>query len=50
MSSEWARKNLEDIRKTDSNGLFLTIILYADGVSIDMNEKTNVTPVMTTLG
>ncbi len=50
MSSEWARKNLEDIRKTDPNGLLLPIILYADGVSIGMNGKANVAPAMMTLG
>jgi len=50
MSSEWARKNLEDIRKTDPNGLSLLIILYVDGVRISMNGKANVTPAMMTLG
>ena len=50
MSSEWARKTLEDIRKIDPNGLLVPIILYADGVSIGMNGNANVTPVMLTLG
>jgi len=50
ISSEWARKKLEDIRKTDSNGLLLPIILYADIVSIGMNGKANVAPAMLTLG
>ena len=50
MSSEWARKTLEDIQIFDPNGLLLPIILYADGVSIGMNGKANVTPVMMTLG
>jgi hypothetical protein len=50
MSSEWARKTLEDIQSFDPNGLLLPIILYADGVSIGMNGKANVTPVMMTLG
>ena len=34
MSSEWARKTLEDILKIDPNGLLLPMILYANGVSI----------------
>ena len=50
MSSEWARKNLEDIRKIDPNGLLLPIFLYADGVTIGMNGKANLIPVMMTLG
>ena len=50
MSSEWARKTLEDIRKIDPNGLLVPISLYADGVSIGMNGKANLIPVMMTLG
>ena len=50
MSSEWARVNVEAIKKIDLNGLLLPIIFYADGVSIGMNGKANVTPVMMTLG
>ena len=50
MSSEWARKTLEDIQSFDPNSLLLPIILYADGVSIGMNGKANVTPAMMTLG
>jgi len=50
MSSEWARKTLEDIKRIDPNGLLLPIILYADEVSIGMNGKANVSPVMMTLG
>jgi len=51
MSTEWARKTLEYIKKIDPNGLLLPRILYADGVNIDMNGmigKANVTPVMRT--
>ncbi len=50
MSSEWAHKTLEEIQKIDPNGLLLPILFYADGVSIGMNGKANVTPVMMTLG
>ena len=50
MSSEWARKTLEEIREIDPNGLLLPLLFYADGVSIGMNGKANVTPVMMTLG
>ena len=50
MSSEWARKTLQDIRKSDPNGLLLPISLYADGVTIGMNGKANLIPVMMTLG
>jgi len=50
LSKEWARKNLDDIRKINPNGLLLPIILYADGVSIGMNGNANVTPAMMTLG
>jgi len=51
ISSEWARKTLEDIKRIDHYDLLLTIISYAaDGVSIGMNGKGIVTPVMMTLG
>jgi hypothetical protein len=50
MSSEWAHKTLEEIHKIDPKGLLLPILFYADGVSIGMNGKANVTPVMMTLG
>jgi len=50
MSSEWARKTLDDIHKFDTNGLLLPISLYADGVSIGMSGKANLIPVMMTLG
>ena len=50
MSSEWARKTYDDIRKSDPKGLLVPISLYADGVSIGMNGKANLIPVMMTLG
>jgi len=50
MSSAWAHKTLEEIHKIDPKGLLLPILFYADGVSIGMNGKANVTPVMMTLG
>jgi len=40
---------LEDIQSVDPNGLILPIILYADRVSIGMNGKANIIPVMITL-
>jgi len=50
MSSECARKTLEDITSFNPNGLLLPIILYADVISIGMNGNGNVTPVIMTLG
>jgi len=50
MTSEWAHKIFEDFHKIDQKGLILPILFYADGVSIGINGKANVTPVMTTLG
>jgi len=50
VSSEWARKTLENIKRIDQNGLLLPITMYADGVSIGINGKANLTSVMMTLG
>ena len=50
MTSEWAHQSLLAIREIDPNGLLLPLLFYADGVSIGMNGKANVTPVMMTLG
>jgi len=50
MSSGWVHKTLEEIQEIDSNGLLLPILFFADGVSIGINGKVNVTPVMMTLG
>jgi len=50
MSSEWAQKTLVDIRKIHPNGLLLPISLYADGLSIGMNGKANLIPVIIALG
>jgi len=50
MSSEWSHKTIEEIQEIDPNGLLLPILFYADGVSIGMNGKANVVPVMMNLG
>ena len=50
MSSEWARKTSDDIKKSDPKGLLVPISLYADGVSVGMNGQANLIPVMMTLG
>jgi hypothetical protein len=50
MTSHWAHLTLADIQKIDPTGLLLPILLYADGVTIGMNGKANLIPVMMTLG
>ena len=50
MTSEWAHKTQASIKEINTNGILLPILLYCDGVTIGMNGKATVTPVMCTLG
>jgi len=50
MSSSWATKSIEKIKKIDSNGILIPIILYEDGITVDSAGVRNIDSIVLTLG
>ena len=50
MTSEWAHATQKSIEEINPNGLLVPICFYGDDVTIGMNGKAHLTPIMFTLG
>jgi len=50
MSSSWARKSFEKIKRIDKNGFLVPIILYEDGITVDSAGVRSIDSIVLTLG